>query len=139
MENIVLDTNCLLASIKRDSIFFPIWRDFMRGKYCLCFTDDILNEYEEIIALRTGSKEVAHNIVSAILNRSNTRHIEVYYHFELIEADNDDNKFVDCAIKANALFIVSEDRHFEVLKSISFPRVDVIGMNDFLRFLETLN
>lgn len=57
----------------------------------------------------------------------------------LIEADNDDNKFVDCAIKANALFIVSEDRHFEVLKSISFPRVDVIGINDFLRFLETLN
>ncbi len=139
MENIVLDTNCLLASIKRDSVFFPIWRDFMRGKYCLCFTDDILNEYEEIIALRSGSKEVAHNIVSAILNRSNTKHIEVFYHFDLIEADKDDNKFVDCAIKANAIFIVSEDRHFDVLKSITFPRVDVIGINDFLLFLETLN
>lgn len=136
MEDIVLDTNCLIASIKRDSIYFPVWRDFMSGKYCLCVTDDILNEYEEIIQLRTGSKDVARNIISAILNRTNTKHIEVYYHFELIEADKDDNKFVDCAIKANARYIVSEDKHFNILSSIEFPHVDVIHLNDFLKVLE---
>ena len=135
MDNIVLDTNCLIASIKRDSIYFPVWRDFMSGKYCLCFTDDILNEYQEIIAERTGSKEIAANIISAILNRSNTKHIEVYYHFGLIDNDKDDNKFVDCAIKANARYIVTEDRHFNVLKAITFPHVDVINLNDFLVYL----
>lgn len=138
MDNIVLDTNCLIASIKRDSIYFPVWRDFMLGKYCLCFTDDILNEYQEIIAERTGSKEVANNILSAILNRSNTKHVEVYYHFGLIDKDKDDNKFVDCAIKANARYIVSEDRHFNVLKTIDFPRVDVIKLNDFLDYLRQI-
>lgn len=135
MENIVLDTNCLVSSLKRTSCFYPIWRDFIAGKYCLCFTDDILNEYQEIIEERTGSAEIARNVISAIRNRSNTRHIEVYYHFELIQADKDDNKFVDCAIKADAKYIVSNDKHFNVLKSIPFPHVEVI---DILRFLEEL-
>lgn len=84
MENIVLDTNCLIASLKRDSIYYPVWRDFMQGKYCLCVSDDILNEYEEIIERKTGSEEVAQNVIAAILNRSNVKHIEVYFHFDLI-------------------------------------------------------
>lgn len=138
MEDIVLDTNCLISSLKRDSKYFPVWRDFITGKYCLCFTDDILNEYEEIIIQRTGSKDVANNVISAILNRSNTKHIEVYYHFGLIETDKDDNKFVDCAIKANARYIVSEDHHFDVLRSIPFPKVNIIGLNSFLNYLEQL-
>ncbi len=138
MIDVVLDTNCLVPSIKRDSIYFPIWRDFMVGKYCLCFTDEILNEYQEIITQLTDSAEVAHNIIHAILNRSNTKHIQVYYHFGLIEADPDDNKFVDCAIKANAKYIVSEDHHYDILKSIKFPQVNVIGIDEFLNELQSM-
>lgn len=99
MENVVLDTNCLVSSLKRSSIYFPIWRDFILGKYCLCFTDDILHEYQEIIEKLTGSPMIARNVIATILNRNNILHVEVFYHFELITADKDDNKFVDCAIK----------------------------------------
>lgn len=136
MVNIVLDTNCLLSSLKRDSVYYPVWRDFIKGRYCLCVTDEILNEYQEIIEQRTGSAEIARNVVSAIHNRSNTRHVEVYYHFELIQADKDDNKFVDCAIKADAKFIVSNDRHFDVLRFVPFPHVEVINIQQFLYELE---
>lgn len=136
MEQIVLDTNCLIAAIKRDSIYYPVWRDFISGKYVLCISDEILNEYEEIIQRKTGSAEVAHSIIVAILNRSNVKHIEVYYHFDLIKSDKDDNKFVDCAIKANAKFIVSNDRHFNELKNIPFPHVEVIDINRFLEELK---
>ena len=133
-----MDTNCLVSSLRRSSIYYPIWRDFVAGKYCLCFTDDILNEYQEIIEQRTGSVDIARHVIAAILNRSNTQHIDVYYHFELIQADLDDNKFVDCAIKAAAKYIVSNDKHFNVLKSIPFPRVDVIGIEQFLEELKKL-
>ena len=135
MENIVLDTNCLISSLKRTSIYYPIWRDFILGKYCLCFSDEILDEYEEIIEQRTGSVEIAHSVVNAIINRSNTRHIEIYYHFDLIKADKDDNKFVDCAIKATAKYIVSNDHHFDVLKQIPFPKVEVLDINKFIEEL----
>ena len=137
MENIVLDTNCLVAAIKRDSRYYPIWRDFIAGKYCLCVTDDILNEYEEIIAQKTQSQEIAHSIINAILNRNNTRLVQVFYHFHLIQADNDDNKFVDCAIKTNAKFIVSNDHHFSVLANIDFPHVDVVDIEQFLEIVST--
>lgn len=139
MERIVLDTNCLLPSLKRDSVYFPIWKEFMNGRYILCVTDEILNEYEEIITQKTGSSQIAESIISAILNRSNTLHVNVYYHFELIKSDYDDNKFVDCAIKVNAKYIVSEDKHFNELKDIDFPHIDVIGIDQFLLFLKNID
>jgi len=53
----------------------------------------------------------------------------------LIEVDPDDNKFVDCAIAANALFIVTNDHHFDVLQTIPFPTVSIIRIDDFLALL----
>ena len=43
--------------------------------------------------------------------------------------------FLDCAIVANARCIVSEDKHFNVLKTVAFPKIDVIGINDFMDIL----
>ena len=49
----------------------------------------------------------------------------------LIQSDSDDNKFVDCCITANAQYIVSNDRHFDILKQIDFPHVNVISAKEF--------
>jgi len=54
----------------------------------------------------------------------------------LIDQDPDDNKFVDCAIIANADFIVSEDSHFAVLKFIPFPSVKVVRLDEFVNELK---
>lgn len=132
MDRVVLDTNCLLSSLKRDSVYYPIWNGFMSGQFCLCFSDEILDEYEEIMALKTGSADIARNVISAILNRSNILHVEVFFRFGLITADNDDNKFVDCAIKAGAHYIVSNDKHYNVLKEIPFPHIEVNNIYWFL-------
>ena len=57
-----------------------------------------------------------------------TRKLDPHYRFGFIEQDPDDNKFVDCAIIANADYIVSGDSHFRVLEDIPFPRVGVISL-----------
>ena len=62
-----------------------------------------------------------------------------YYKFNLITAVPDDNKFVDCAIVASAKYIVTEDHHYDVLKSCSFPKVDVIDLDSFLREVQRLS
>ncbi len=72
---------------------------------------EILNEYEEIISQKTN-KEIAHNVVEAIARLHTTVYQEVYIHFGLIEKDVDDNKFVDCAVAADAEYIVTNDSHF---------------------------
>lgn len=132
--NIVLDTNCLLMSLSRRSRYYPIWRGFVDGRYTLCISNEILAEYEEILTQKVGS-EIASNIIQAILDLPNTRMVQVYYHLRLITADPDDDKFVDCAFKANAKYIVTEDRHYDVLKQTTFPRIEVIDIDEFLGLL----
>ncbi|GEM_PF-3252372 len=38
----------------------------------------------------------------------------------------------DCAIAANAQVLVTNDKHFKVLKDIEFPSVKVISADEFL-------
>ena len=131
---IVLDTNCLLMSLSRRSPYYPVWRDFVDGKYTLCVTNEILAEYEEILTNKVGA-EIASNVISAILDLPNTKMIQVYYHLRLITADPDDDKFVDCAFKANARYIVTQDHHYDVLKQTPFPFIDVVGIDEFIKVL----
>lgn len=134
MHHIVLDTNSLIQSIPSKSPYHKIWIEFLKGDILLYVTTSILEEYEEIL-MRLVGRFAATEVINVILNCRNTRLINTYYDFNLIEADPDDNKFVDCAIAANAEFVVTEDRHFNVLKAISFPHVDVIGLDDFIKVL----
>ena len=45
-KKIVLDTNCLLVSISKYGEAYPVWRGFLDGRYTLCVSTDILEEYE---------------------------------------------------------------------------------------------
>lgn len=102
----------------------------------ICVTTSILNEYEEILNLLTN-EETAKYIIDAIVSSPYTRFINVYFDFNLIQKDPDDNKFVDCAITAGARYIVTEDHHYDVLKWKDFPGLDIIGLDDFLAHLKT--
>lgn len=135
--NIVLDTNCLIMAISAQNEYYQVWQDFLDGKYVLCVTNDIIEEYSEVIA-RNISPLVSEFIITAILNRKNIKLISPSYAFHLIEADEDDNKFVDCAIIGNEKYIVTQDHHFNILKQISFPKVDVITLKAFLADLQKL-
>jgi len=133
-RKIVLDTNCLVASLSRHGAYYPVWKGLQTGKYVLCLSNDILEEYEEIIGLKT-SPEVARNVIALLLKSKNVEFVDAFFKWRLIEADHDDDKFVDCAFAANATFIVSNDKHFNVLKDIPFPRIEVMNLKQFLETL----
>ena len=134
-ECIVLDTNCLIMSLSARNKYSEIWQKFVKGEYILCVSNDILEEYEEVIA-RNISPKAARIVMAYMQILPNVKFVDPHYSFGLIHADEDDNKFVDCAIASNALFIVSEDRHFKELETIPFPKVELIGIDDFLVFLD---
>ena len=133
-RRIVLDTNCLLASLSRHGQYYPVWKGLQTGKYVLCISNDILEEYEEIIGIKT-SPEVARNVIALLLKSKNVMFVDAFFKWRLIEADHDDDKFVDCAFAANATFIVSDDKHFDVLEKIPFPRISVLKLHQFLQIL----
>ena len=134
MSRIVLDTNSLIQSIPPRSKFHKIWESFLEGTNELCVSSEILVEYEEILQ-RLTDIQTAKYIIELILNNPYTRFITPYYQFNLITAEPDDNKFVDCAIAANAKYIVTEDRHFDILKKCDFPKVDMIKLDAFLEYV----
>lgn len=130
-RTVVIDTNCLVQMISRHSRLRPIWDAFLSKQFTMCVSNEILDEYQEIIGAQ-ASPIVAENVVLLLLNCRNVVCVQPHYRFLLINSDPDDNKFVDCAIVGGADFIVSDDSHFDVLKEVPFPKVRVIKASEFL-------
>jgi putative PIN family toxin of toxin-antitoxin system len=99
-------------------------------------TTEILSEYTEIIEQK-ANVIVANNIAEMLLNLENLSKIEIYFDWKLIEADPDDNKYVAAAIAGSADYLVSNDRHFNVLNNIGFPKINVIDIDTFFRLILT--
>lgn len=62
----------------------------------------------------------------------NVQLVNPYYKWLLIDADFDDNKYCDCAVAGKAMYIVTEDRHFNALKEVSFPKLTILGISEFM-------
>lgn len=133
---VVLDSNIILSSVSRYSPYKIILDKLFDGEYDLYVTNDILLEYEEKL-ISNFDKEVSEITLSSILLLSNVKKVEVYFNFYLIKDDVDDNKFVDCAIKSNTHYLVTNDKHFNILKTIDFPKINIINIEEFKKLLYT--
>lgn len=131
---VVLDTNVILISLPTKSKFRPILDAILSGKLTLVVSNEIIYEYQEVIE-RKANSNVAKNVVEMLLSLVNIEKKEIFFQWDLIKADKDDNKFVDCAISGNADYIVTNDKHFNVLKTLDFPKVEVININQFMDIL----
>lgn len=131
---LVIDTNVLLVSISSKSKLHWIFKALIDQKITLCVSTDILLEYEEIICREMG-ENVSDGVMNIIEHLDNIRLIQVYYHFHLLN-DKDDNKFVDCAVASNSDFIVTHDNDFNILKTIDFPKVNIINTIELKQLIE---
>ena len=131
---IVIDTNCLLRILPKISPYRCLWEAFLYCKFELCCTTEILQEYEEVLS-HFYSPKVAEFTIGTLAKSKSIIEVIPYYKWYFISVDPDDNKFVDCAISANADFIVTNDKHFNILKEIDFPRVDIIDIDTFKKIM----
>ena len=129
---VVIDTNVLVAIISKISPSRWIFDSIVSGKIQICLSTDILLEYNEILQVKTNSR-IAENIVNFLISNPFAEQIDIFYNFNLIEKDSTDNKFADCAISGNAECIVSNDRHFQILKTVGFPKVNILTVVEFER------
>ncbi|NJN33355.1 MAG: putative toxin-antitoxin system toxin component, PIN family [Saprospiraceae bacterium] len=132
---IVLDTNIILSSVSRYSPHRIVFDKFEQGSYILCLTTEILLEYEEKLT-ENFNPLLAELTVGAMLLKRNTLFQEVYIRWSLLTKDQDDNKFVDCAVAANADYLVTNDRGFRILKNLPFPKLKIIRIEEFEEILK---
>ena len=124
---VVVDTNCLLESINRKRPAYNLYLIFQELKFDWVISNEIYLEYREVLT-KFYSEDTAEYVLSRLLNSSNVIFQEAYFKWDLIQIDTSDNKFVDLAISSN-------DKHFNVLKELEFPRVHVVHLNEFLSLI----
>jgi putative PIN family toxin of toxin-antitoxin system len=131
---IVLDTNVFLVSISPKFKYYWIYEKLQNGDYDLLISNEIVAEYAEKINEKFGISLVRASLDFMLLF-PNVYEVNPYYKWELITVDRDDNKFVDCAIVGNADYIITHDKHFNVLKTIEFPKVKILTIDEFYQLL----
>ncbi|GAB3994486.1 hypothetical protein GCM10028807_32440 [Spirosoma daeguense] len=131
---VVLDTNCLLVSISERSKYYWLFQALREKRFELYLSNEILTEYVELID-RYFSPAVAEPVYQLLTESDHIHQLEIFFQWHLITNDPDDDKFVDCAFAANADFILTEDKHYAVLASVSFPNISVINLETFRQLL----
>ncbi len=74
-----------------------------------------------------------------MFNLPNVFFVDPKFQWKLIEIDPDDNKFVDCAVASSVDYIIFNDRHFDILKEIPFPKVTVLKAEEFIALIKIVN
>ncbi len=137
MMKIVMDTNVLLMILPKLSKYRLAFDALIEEKYTLAISNEILSEYVEKLEEKT-TRTIANNVAELLNVLPNVEKTEIYYNWNLIVKDEDDNKFVDCAVAAGVRFIVSNDKIFKILKNIPFPNVEVVTIEQFIEELKAL-
>jgi putative PIN family toxin of toxin-antitoxin system len=131
---VVIDTNCLLASIPPQGDHYWLYLAFKDGVFDWLISNEIITEYGERLTSRYSEKLA--NLVLIVLSAApNVVFDEPYFKWKLIENDQDDDKFVDLAIAGNADYLVTNDKHFNLLKTIDFPKLNIISLKEFKQIL----
>ncbi|MEN9609490.1 MAG: hypothetical protein RLZZ628_304 [Bacteroidota bacterium] len=132
---VVIDTNVLLVCIPPSSEAHWLWQAIVAGTLDVYVTTDILMEYAEIIG-RRANPILAEAVLDLLGELPNVHFTDKYYFWQLIEVDPDDNKFLDCAITAGAHFLVSEDKHFNVVQLYPYFNIKVVKLKEFKEIFE---
>lgn len=130
MKRVVIDTNCLIASIPQTSEAYWLYIAFKSQLFTWVVSTEILNEYYEILT-SFYSQATADTVINILLAAPNTELVEPYFNYNLITTDPDDNKFANLSISTNAYCLVSNDKHFNIFKKIIFPPLSVLKLEEF--------
>lgn len=131
---VVLDTNIVLRAISSKSEYAILLDELYLQTFSIVVSTDILLEYEEKITQFFG-KNSAEDFLNLLLLLPNVEKVETFFQLNIIKADPDDNKFVDCAFAGNVHYIVTDDKHFNILKEIDFPSIPVISAATFKKII----
>ena len=134
MKRTVLDTNIVVSSALGGALVL-ILEKWNEGKFTVIVTSDILSEYFEV--LNRPKFRLKQETIDKI-----TRYLYQFSEFvvpeeriRFVEADPDDDKFLEAAVAGQVDFIVSGDNHLRELKE--FRSIPIISGREFINWPES--
>ena len=127
---VVIDTNVLLISLPVVSKYAPIVDALFDNKMRLIVSTSIYFEYLEVLNLK-AKKHIANAFDDYLKTSKNIFITTPYFNWNLINSDVDDNKFTDAYLVSDVDYLVTNDAHFNEVKNLSFPKVNIISQMNF--------
>jgi putative PIN family toxin of toxin-antitoxin system len=133
MLKIVIDTNVLVSAlIKPESLPALVILMILNNQVMMYISDEIFQEYKQVLSRGKFGKYLnSKNIKSFLsqLKRSATE-INPKVHVGVVKNDPADNKFLECALEAEAdFFITGNIKHFPLKK---FHKTQIVTPAEFL-------
>lgn len=137
---VVVDTNVLVSRVmSRKGVPARIFEHWIAGAFELIISTDVWAEYrrvfdyEHILRLHSLPSEQVDNILAELKQGSTT--VTPSESLNVVLADPDDNKFLECALAGDADYIVSGDSHLLSLQE--YRGVRILSPAVFLTLLES--
>ncbi len=129
----VLDTNVYFSAFRHPGgVPFEIWQQALNRQFTLLVSPPILREIAQVLRLDLGWQES--EIVPQLKLISRIGEIVVpKTSLQVVKADPDDDKILECAVEGRADLVVSGDRHLTRLKA--FRGIGIVRPVDFQRSL----
>lgn len=127
---VVIDTNIFISS------FFGgnpkrIIDDWKEGKLTLCLSGEIVEEYTEVLR-RIGleNEEELGELLELFRKGYNLLFTRKTPKLSVVKADPDDNKFIECAVKLKAEYIITGDQELERVRE--YEGIKIVSPKEFL-------
>lgn len=138
MPKVVLDANVWVSALLWGGKPAEIVRAVEDGKVCIVTSEEIIGEISQVLnypKLRKVYQAAGlrhENLIEAVLKV--VKFVKVTEKVNVVAEHPADDKFIECALAADAEYIVSGDKH--LLKIGEYKKTRILSVNEFLVVLE---
>ena len=125
---ILIDTNILISGLYFHGLPKKLLREIDLEKFKICVNEEIIAEYTDKIDNKFSKskyildKDLREKIFSSFKNFNKVSDLKIC-------RDPDDDKFINCAIDAKAIYIVSGDN--DLLDIKNFAGIEIVTAREF--------
>ena len=124
---ILIDTNILISALFFGKFPKEFLNEVLDENFEICINDKIFSEYEKTITKKIAKKKVLNEtLYEKFLGE--VRFFESISDLKICR-DPDDDKFINCAIDAKAIYIVSGDNDLLTIKN--FAGIEIVTAREF--------
>lgn len=130
---IVFDTNIWISATNwNESVSRKLFEKSDKDTFDIFISLEMIEEYERVMLRDFAPNELTNAFSKRI--KATTIIIQPIEKIEIVQADPDDNKIIECAVAANANYIITYDPHLLNLKE--FRGIKIVKPEEFLKILK---
>lgn len=126
---IVIDTNVLVSAIFFGGHPRELLEHLVFHRLDAYASNEIITEYRETVEQLSKKYSERPGIIPLTTIISAMKLIEPLLHIDVCR-DPDDNKFIECAVEARCVYIVSGDK--DLLSLSSYNDIEIVTVSEFL-------